>query len=217
MVTMDQVDQIIRWFVETIFQLGYPGIVLLMAIESSVFPLPSEIIIPPAGVPVAQGRMSAVLVVAAGAVGSVLGALVNYGLALWLGRPFLHRYSRYFLVREASLDKAEAFFRRHGEIGTLIGRLVPVVRHLISLPAGIARMPLGKFVAYTALGAALWCVVLTWIGWYVGRTAVVWETADFQRLSSRAVLIMLPVAALVLVIYAWFRRDRARARGSAAA
>ena len=214
---LDQVDQIIGWFVETIFQLGYPGIVVLMAIESSVFPLPSEIIIPPAGVLVAQGRMSAALVVAAGAIGSVLGALANYGLALWLGRPFLHRYSRYFLVREVSLDKAEAFFRRHGEIGTFIGRLVPVVRHLISLPAGIARMNLGRFAVYTGLGAAAWCSVLTWIGWYVGRNASVLQSADFQRLTSKAVLLMLPFVAVVLAVYVWRRRNNGRAADSEAA
>src|SRR6185295_15691924 len=104
-----------------------------MAIESSVFPLPSEIVIPPAGVLVAQGRMSAVAVIVAGTLGSVLGALANYWLAAWLGRPLLHRYSKYFLVRESSLDKAEAFFLRHGEISTFVGRLIPVIRHLISL------------------------------------------------------------------------------------
>src|SRR6185436_19085809 len=128
------IENLIHWLIETTSQLGYPGIVILMAIESSVFPLPSEIVIPPAGVLVAQGRMSAAGVILAGTVGSVLGALANYGLAAWLGRPVLHRYSRFFLVRESSLERAEAFFRRHGEISTFVGRLVPVIRHLISLP-----------------------------------------------------------------------------------
>src|SRR5882672_4184359 len=99
------IQNIITWLIETIFRLGYPGIVILMAIESSVFPLPSEIVIPPAGVLVAQGRMSALGVIAAGTIGSVIGALANYWLAAWLGRPILHRYSKYFLVREAALDK----------------------------------------------------------------------------------------------------------------
>src|SRR5262245_51338590 len=202
---LEQVHEIITWFVETISQLGYPGIVLLMAIESSVLPLPSEIVIPPAGILVAQGRMSAWLVILSGTVGSVLGALANYGLALWLGRPFLHRYSRYFLVREASLEKAEAFFLRHGEIGTFMGRLVPVVRHLISLPAGIARMNLGKFVAYTGLGAAIWCAVLTWVGWYAGRHA------DFvMNLSMvRELLYVVPVLGVILVIYVLLQRRKA--------
>ncbi len=202
-------DDSITWLVETVFRLGYPGLVVLMAIESSVFPLPSELVIPPAGALVAQGRMSAWLVIGAGTVGSVLGALANYALAAWLGRPLLHRYARYFLVREASLDRAEAFFRRHGEIGTFIGRLVPVVRHLISLPAGIARMSLVRFSAYTALGAGIWCAVLAWVGWYLGRHAAVLRNEDFQRLSTRAVLVILPVLAVIVAIYALVRRRRA--------
>src|SRR5262245_29144718 len=107
------IQDIIAWLIETVFRLGYPGIVLLMAIESSIFPLPSEIVIPPAGVLVAQGRMDAALVALAGTVGSILGAIANYALAAWLGRPLIHRYARYFLVREASLERAERFFRRH--------------------------------------------------------------------------------------------------------
>lgn len=209
-------DDLITWLVETIFRLGYPGIVVLMAIESSVFPLPSEIVIPPAGALVAQGRMSAVLVVVAGTLGSILGALANYGLAAWLGRPLLHRYSKYFLVREASLDRAEAFFLRHGEIGTFVGRLLPVIRHLISLPAGIARMHLGRFVLYTGLGAAIWCAVLTWVGWYLGRNAAVLQDEEFRRYSMRAVLIMLPVLAIIVGVYAWSRRNK-RTEGSEAA
>ena len=210
-------DELIAWLIETVFRMGYPGLVVLMAIESSIFPLPSELVIPPAGALVAQGRMSAALVVAAGTAGSILGALANYGLAAWLGRPLLHRYSRYFLVREASLVRAEAFFLRHGEIGTFVGRLVPVIRHLISLPAGIARMHLGRFVTYTGLGAAVWCSVLTWIGWYLGRNAAVLRSEDFQRYSTRAVLVMLPVLAIIVAIYAWLRRKEKRAEGSEAA
>jgi membrane protein DedA with SNARE-associated domain len=210
-------EELITWLVETIFRLGYPGIVLLMAIESSVFPLPSEIVMPPAGVLVAQGRMSGVLVVAAGTMGSILGALGNYALAVWLGRPLLHRYSRYFLVREASLDRAEAFFLRHGEIATFVGRLLPVLRHLVSLPAGIARMHLGRFVAYTALGAAIWCAVLTWVGWYLGTNAAVFQNEDFYRYSKKAVLIMLPLLAMIVGIYAWTRRKTKGTEGSRSA
>ncbi|MBI4500839.1 MAG: DedA family protein [Gemmatimonadetes bacterium] len=202
-------ESIINWLIETVFRLGYPGIVVLMAIESSVFPLPSEIVIPPAGVLVAQGRMNGVLVVLAGTAGSVIGAIANYALAVWLGRPLLHRYSRYFLVREASLDRAEAFFRRHGEISTFVGRLIPVIRHLISLPAGISRMPLLKFGLYTGMGAAIWCAVLTWIGWYLGRRAEVLRNEDFQRYSSRAVMVILPVLVVVVAIYVYFQRRKA--------
>ncbi len=202
------IQNIIHWLIETVFTLGYPGIVLLMAIESSVFPLPSEIVIPPAGVLVAQGRMDATLVILAGTVGSIVGALANYGLAAWLGRPLLHRYSRYFLVRETSLNRAEAFFRRHGEMSTFVGRLVPVIRHLISLPAGVSRMPLGRFTLYTGVGAAIWCSILTVIGWYLGSRAEATGNEDFQRYSARAVLIMLPVLAAVVGVYVYLQRRK---------
>jgi len=214
------IQNLIKWLVETVFSLGYPGIVLLMAIESSVFPLPSEIVIPPAGVLVAQGRMDAALVILAGTVGSILGALANYALAAWLGRPLLHRYSRYFLVRESSLERAEAFFRRHGEISTFVGRLVPVIRHLISLPAGISRMPLVRFSVYTGLGAGIWCSILTGIGWYLGRHMDSLSQEDFQRHSTRAVLIMLPILALIVGVYVYVQRrkkiDRVRPGSEAA-
>jgi membrane protein DedA with SNARE-associated domain len=210
------IENLIRWLVETISTMGYPGIVLLMTIESSVFPLPSEIVIPPAGVLVAQGRMNVFLVILAGTCGSVIGALVNYALAGWLGRPLLHRYARYFLVRETSLDRTEAFFRRHGEISTFVGRLLPVIRHLISLPAGISRMPLGRFVVYTGAGAAVWCSILTWIGWYLGKQAAVLGEADFRRYSSRAVLIMLPVLALLVGAYVFRHKRAAQAPDQAA-
>jgi membrane protein DedA with SNARE-associated domain len=183
--------------------------VILMAIESSVFPLPSEIVIPPAGVLVAQGRMSAVAVILAGTIGSILGALANYWLAGWLGRPLLHRYSKYFLVRESSLDKAEAFFRRHGEISTFVGRLIPVIRHLISLPAGLSRMPIGRFAIYTGLGAGIWCTILTGIGWYLGSRFESLRTEDFQRYSGKAVLVILPILVILVAGYAFIQRRRA--------
>ncbi len=204
---------LITWLTETIFQLGYPGIVLLMAVESSIFPLPSELVMPPAGYLAAQGRMNAVLAVLAGTAGSVLGALFNYMLAQKLWRPLLHRYGRYFLVPEASLERAEAFFRRHGEIGTFLGRLIPVIRHLISLPAGIARMRLGRFAWYTAAGAGIWCVVLTAIGWYLGLHLEALPRDVVQHYSGIATLILLPVLALILVVYV-LRYRRGPSRGA---
>lgn len=200
----------VTWLTETIFQLGYPGIAVLMAVESSVFPLPSELVMPPAGYLAAQGRMNAVLAVIAGTGGSVVGALVNYLVAQKLGRPLLHRYSRYFLVSEASLERSEAFFRRHGEIGTFLSRLVPVIRHLVSLPAGLARMRLDRFVAYTAAGAAIWCTILTVIGWYIGRHSAALEREIVQRYSTQATLILLPILATVVTIYVIRRRRSAR-------
>lgn len=203
-------ETFVAWLTETIFRLGYPGIIVLMAIESSVFPLPSELVMPPAGYLAAQGRMSAVLAMLAGTGGSVLGALVNYLVAQKLGRPLLHRYSRCFLVSEASLERSEAFFRRHGEIGTFLSRLVPVIRHLVSLPAGLAHMRLDRFVAYTAAGAGIWCAVLTAIGWYIGKHAEQLEREVVQRYSTQATLILLPILALVVAIYVMRHRRQAR-------
>ncbi len=210
----------VTWITETIFQLGYPGILALMALESSFVPFPSEVVLPPAGYLAAQGRMSAPLVFAAGLAGSLVGALVNYYLAVALGRPLLHKYSRYVLIKQASLDRAEAFFRRHGEISTFIGRLIPLIRQLISVPAGLARMRLDRFVLYTSIGAGIWVMVLTVIGWYLGRNAEVVASLDaliqspeVRSYSTRATLGLLPVIAAVLIIYVfWYRRSRRRAR-----
>ncbi|HEX9582599.1 MAG TPA: DedA family protein [Gemmatimonadales bacterium] len=202
-------ETFITWLTDTVFRLGYPGITLLMALESSFFPFPSEVVMPPAGYLAAQGRMHTGAVLAAGIGGSVLGALFNYWVAVRLGRPLLHRYGRYLLINEASLDKAEAFFRRHGEVGTFVGRLVPVIRQYISLPAGLARMRLDRFAIYTAAGAGIWCAILTYIGWYLGKHASVLLREDVQRYSSIAVLTLLPILALVLVIYV-LRHRRSR-------
>lgn len=203
-----------QWLIDTVSTLGYPGLVLLMAVESSVLPLPSELVMPPAGYLAAKGQMDPFVAVLAGLLGSVLGALANYGLAIWLGEPFLRRFGRYVLISPASLDRAESFFLRHGEIGTLLGRLVPVVRHLISIPAGMARMNLPRFVGFTALGAGAWCAVLVYIGWLIGQHEDALGAAAQQAFTAQAhawvVYRVLPVVALILIGYViWYRR-RAR-------
>ncbi|MDR1519412.1 MAG: DedA family protein, partial [Planctomycetota bacterium] len=148
------------WLAETVLALGYPGVLFLMAVESSLIPFPSELVMPPAGFLVYQGRMAWFPVILAGTAGSLLGALANYWLARRLGRPFLIRYGKYFFLSPRGLEKAERFFAAHGEITTLVGRLIPVVRQLISLPAGAARMRLYKFCLFTLLGSGLWVAVL---------------------------------------------------------
>lgn len=157
------------WLVDVIGRLGYLGIVALMFLESSFFPFPSEVVLPPAGFLVWKGDMSLGLVIASGILGSILGALFNYGFAIYLGRPFLVKYGKYFFVSAESLDKAEIFFQRHGHISTLVGRLLPVIRQYISLPAGVARMKLSTFTLFTTIGAGLWVVVLTLIGYLLGE------------------------------------------------
>lgn len=159
------------WLAETVLTLGYPGIIFLMAVESSLVPFPSELVMPPAGYLIHEGQMTWTLVIASGIAGSMLGAFFNYYLAYFLGRPFFIRYGKYFFLKPEHLEKTERFFASHGEITTFVGRLIPVVRQLISLPAGVARMPVGKFALYTGLGAGIWVVVLTVVGWLVGRNA----------------------------------------------
>lgn len=212
------ISDIIHAIVETVFALGYPGIVGLMFIESSFIPFPSEIIMPPAGYLAATGRMNLYAVVGAGLLGSMLGALFNYYFAIWVGDPFLRRYGRYFFVSEKSLDKAEAFFRRHGEVSTFVGRLTPVVRQLISVPAGLARMNMAKFLGFTALGAGIWCAILTYIGWLLGRHgATMAEAAEKAQAQASQIVVMYILPALVIVIigYAlWYGRRRARESGA---
>ena len=135
-------DTIVKVLTETILALGYPGIGALMFIESSFVPFPSEVVLPPAGYLAAKGQMNGYLAFGAGTLGSLLGALFNYTIAVYVGEPFLRRYGKYFFVKATALDRAELFFADHGEISTFVGRLVPVVRQLISIPAGVARMNL---------------------------------------------------------------------------
>ncbi len=191
------------WLAETMLVLGYPGIIFLMAVESSFVPFPSELVMPPAGYLVHEGKMSAPAVILAGTAGSLIGALVNYYLALWLGRPFFLRYGRYFFLKPDSLEKTERFFASHGEITTFVGRLIPVIRQLISLPAGAARMPVGKFCFYTTLGAGLWVSVLAWIGWMVGRNQEL-----LHQYMRNATLWVLGGAVALVVLYVKIRQWR---------
>ena len=208
-------DSFIDWLLNLFRGMGYPGIVALMAVESSFLPLPSELVMPPAGYLAAKGEMSFALAVACGVLGSVTGALANYGLAWWLGRAFFLRLGRYALITEKGLDRSERYFAAHGEISTFLGRMLPVVRHLISIPAGIARMQLGRFVLFTGLGALVWCTILTWIGWFIGsREDVILEVLnqEARRYAGRAALIVLPFLALIAAGYMWWYRRRAAQR-----
>ncbi len=203
------VERLINWLLTTLLTLGYPGIVALMAIESSILPLPSELVMPPAGYWIAKGKMSLPIVLVCGTAGSVIGALVNYWVAQLLGRAFMRRFGRYVLLSERSLERAERYFDAHGEISTLVGRLLPVIRHLISIPAGIARMPLGRFVTYTAVGAFTWCAVLTGIGYFLGRHEDVLRNEEVQHYVSRVLVVLIPVIVVGIGAYiVWHRRRR---------
>lgn len=151
------------WF-EMVRDWGYLGVFLLMAAESSILPVPSEVVMPPAAYWAAQGQMNFWGVVLAGTVGSWFGSAVSYWLALWLGRPLVMRYGKYLLMPPKKIEHAEGWAQRNGLKGVFVARLLPVVRHLISIPAGILRMPFLPFSIVTTVGAGIWCFLLAWWG-----------------------------------------------------
>ena len=164
----------LQYFVELWFgwvhDWGYGGIVVLMAMESSIFPVPSEVVVPPAAILASQpgGAMSFWGVVVAGTVGSWIGSAITYWVALWVGRPLVMRFGKYFLMPPEKVEGAERFMRRYEGGGIFFARLLPVLRHLISIPAGIIRMSFLKFSVLTITGAAIWCYVLAVLGQRVG-------------------------------------------------
>ena len=153
--------------------LNYWTVTLFMAIESSFIPFPSEAVVPPAAWKAAvSGDMNVVLVVVFATLGALIGAFINYYLAVWLGRPIVYKFANsrlghMCLIDEAKVQHAESYFDKHGAVSTFVGRLVPAVRQLISIPAGLARMSLGRFVLYTSLGAGVWNAILAALGYYM--------------------------------------------------
>ncbi|PHS58513.1 MAG: DedA family protein [Sulfurimonas sp.] len=182
--------------VDLIFDWGYIGIFLLMAIESSFVPFPSEIVLIPAGYLASQGQMSISLIMLSGLSGSMIGALINYYLALKLGRKILKRYGKYFFIKEETLKKMDNFFDKHGHISTFIGRLIPGVRQLISVPAGLSKMNLIVFSTYTALGAGIWAFILTILGYFIGENQ---ELIDFYLKQ-----ITITVLFLLVLLGSWY-------------
>ena len=157
---------------------GLLFIFVFMAIESSFVPFPSEVVMIPAGFLAARGEMgigspilSVWVAIAVGVTGSLAGAFVNYYLALWVGKPFLEKYGKWFFLKPAALERACEVFNRYGAATTFVCRMVPAIRQLISIPAGVARMPLGSFTLFTGLGAGVWTALLALVGYGFGRTA----------------------------------------------
>ena len=161
---LDQFHAFLALWFNHIDQWGYWGIILLMAMESSIFPVPSEVVIPPAAFYIGKGEMSFWGIVLAGTIGSYLGSTITYWISRWLGRAVVLRWGKYFFISEQKLEMAEHWMHRYEAGGIFFARLLPVIRHLISIPAGIVRMNFGMFSLMTTVGAFLWCVVLAWLG-----------------------------------------------------
>ena len=193
---------IVTFLVDTIGAWGYTGIFMLMFLESSFFPFPSEVVMIPAGYLGFQGEMSLWGALLAGIGGSLAGALFNYYLSVKLGRKLLLKYGHYIWFDEEKLQKLENFFLSHGEISTFNGRLIPGIRQYISLPAGLARMNLAKFSLYTSLGAGLWVAVLMALGYFLGS-----NEALIKEYLRTITLVTLVVVVVVSILYIkWQKR-----------
>ena len=191
------------FIIAVISSLGYPGIALLMAIESACVPLPSEIIMPFAGYLVSTGRFSLVLAATAGAIGCNIGSHLAYEVGRRGGRPLAERWGRYLLIGPGELDAADRFFARYGNVAVLIGRLLPVIRTFIALPAGIARMRLLPFHLYTFLGSWPFCFALAWVGMKLGDQ---WNSDPRLKAAfHRADAVIGAVLVLAIAGYVWHR------------
>ncbi|MBR5863360.1 MAG: DedA family protein [Alistipes sp.] len=202
----------IQWCLDN---LNYWTITLLMTIESSFIPFPSEVVVPPAAYKAAAtGELNVWLVIAFSTLGAVFGALINYFLALWLGKPIVYKFANsrighMCLIDQQKVETAEAFFLKYGVAATLIGRLVTVVRQLISIPAGLAKMNLAKFVLYTALGAGVWNAILAAIGYYLESVVpeeMLMATVNEYSHEIGMVIIALVVAGLAFLIYKGYKK-----------
>ncbi|MBA1421092.1 MAG: DedA family protein [Epsilonproteobacteria bacterium] len=198
------IHDIAQFLVNQIGDMGYMGIFLLMFLESTFFPFPSEIIMIPAGYLAYQGEMNLYVVIFVGILGSVAGALLNYYLAMHLGRKIILKYGKYFFIKEETLDKLDTFFAKHGEISTFTGRLIPGIRQLISLPAGLARMNIAKFSFYTAIGAGIWVVVLVAVGYLVGSN----QELISEYMKSATLIALVSVVFIILFYVVRNRRRR---------
>ncbi|MEO5377698.1 MAG: DedA family protein [Magnetococcus sp. DMHC-6] len=198
-------EAVTNFLLQLMGQLDYVAIFVLMAMESSIFPVPSELVMIPAGYLISTGKLGWAESILASSLGSIAGSLGSYYLAMWLGRPVITRYGRYFLLTEEHLRITETFFSRHGEISIFTGRFLPGVRHLISIPAGIGRMKLPPFIFYTLLGATLWNIILLVMGVIIG------ENQAWVKQNTHWVVLGAVLFALTLIGgYIWKQKRRPR-------
>ena len=201
----------IAFLMNTFSKMGYTGIIVLMTIESSFIPFPSEIVIPPAAYLASKGEMNLVLVILAGVFGSIIGALINYFLAVWLGRALIYKLADTKLVHMMMIDrekieKSEEYFNKYGNMSTFIGRLIPAVRQLISIPAGLARMDLKKFIFFTTLGAGIWNIILALLGYYFGENEALLHLY-YEEIKIGIILLVLVAAMYFTLRYFYKKRQ----------
>jgi len=189
--------EIVDFIVNIAREFGYLGIFVMMFLESTFFPFPSEVAMIPAGYLAAKGEMNFVVAIVVGTAGSLLGALFNYFLARKYGRKGVLKFGKYFFFTEEKLQKMEKFFVEHGAFSTFVARLIPGVRQLVSLPAGLSKMDLGKFSLHTTLGAGLWVVVLVLLGYFIGENEALIK--DYLHQIVLATLALIAVASVVYV------------------
>jgi len=194
---------IINWILNAISEIGYLGITLLMTIESSFIPLPSEIVIPPAAYLAQQGQMNIFLVILAGILGSLLGALINYFLAYTLGRKVIYSLAdlkifKLLLISKEKIVKSEKYFLKYGNTSTFIGRFIPAVRQLISIPAGFSKMSLKNFIFYTSLGSGIWVIVLAVLGYMLGSNKEL--LAEYYKYISMSFIILSVVIIIGIIL-----------------
>ena len=192
---------IIDFIVSSVSSWGYAGIFVMMFLESSFFPFPSEVAMIPAGYLAHKGEMSLVFAFISGTLGSLLGAIFNYYLCYFFGREIVLKYGKFVGITHEKMDKFEAFFNKHGEISTFNSRLIPGIRQYISLPAGLAKMNIFRFCLFTTLGAGIWCAILLVVGYFLG------SNPDKQTLLAITIA-LLAVVAIISVIYIVKQRKR---------
>jgi membrane protein DedA with SNARE-associated domain len=197
----------VEYFVALAPVWGFVLIFFFMTVESSFIPFPSEVVMIPAGILAVRGELTlgspigdASVAVVAGIVGSLAGAFLNYLLSAKLGRPFLYAYGKYFFLKPSHLERAEEIFNRYGPGATFVCRLLPAIRQLISIPAGISRMPLGSFALWTGLGAGIWVIILTAAGYGIGLGTVGMPWSDVIHQAEHHAKRNMPVLAAVLVV-----------------
>lgn len=199
---MSLTELAVKYIVEVIRQVGYFGVFILMALESALVPIPSEIIMPFSGFLVARREMDFWIVVVMGSIGNLAGSLLAYYLGLKLGRDFILRYGKYFLISREHLKMTEEFFAKYGYIAVFVGKLLPAVRTVISFPAGLAKMDLLQFTVYTLVGSVIWCVFLTYLGVVLGEN---WEVV---KEHGTLIDLLVIVSGVLLVIIYYFKHRK---------